>query len=361
MGADLLNPLRRLYHYLWEKNDFRSRKKSVKKEYLDMFLQKQRQNPKTVFLVLTPQHENIGDHAIALSETEFLKQHGIDYVELPADILDHLRYYDAISIMNGYPIVVQGGGYLGTLWPQVDLAFRDLLKQVPKSPVLMFPNTIFYEDTPEGQAFLQESVELYGKHKKLYLYAREKTSYGFMGRHYRNVKLIPDMVFSLNREDWRFDRKGCILSLRHDQERTRTQEQEQEILAQARALFGEHVAESDMVADYCISKEDREAAVNAKLREFASAELVITDRLHGMVFCAITGTPCLVLNSKSPKVRGCYEWIKDLDYIRFVEDISQIGQAYGAIPKGEHRYDNSHLMHDYQELADDIHVCLFGR
>ena len=88
--------------------------------------------------------------------------------------------------------------------------------------------------------------------------------------------------------------------------------------------------------------------------EFAGAKLVITDRLHGMVFCAITGTPCIVVDSKSPKVRGCYEWIKNLDYIRFVDDTAQISEEFQKIPKQEHRYDNSHLMKYYEELAQDI-------
>lgn len=81
---------------------------------------------------------------------------------------------------------------------------------------------------------------------------------------------------------------------------------------------------------------------------------MITDRLHGMIFCAITGTPCVVINSKSPKVRDCYEWIKDLDYIQFCDDIDNLSAAMQTVSKGSHRYDNSKLLPYYEELKTDI-------
>ena len=64
---------------------------------------------------------------------------------------------------------------------------------------------------------------------------------------------------------------------------------------------------------------------------FARSEIVITDRLHGMIFAAITGTKCIVLNSKSPKIKGCFEWIKDLKYIYFLNEISNFSVAYNYL------------------------------
>ena len=43
-----------------------------------------------------------------------------------------------------------------------------------------------------------------------------------------------------------------------------------------------------------------------------------------MIFAAITETPCIVLNSLSHKIRGCYEWISNLDYIRFADSIDEV-------------------------------------
>ena len=109
-----------------------------------------------------------------------------------------------------------------------------------------------------------------------------------------------------------------------------------------------------MVISNQIDPRDREVWVKQKLDEFASAKLVITDRLHGMILCAVTGTPCVVVNSKSPKVRGCYEWIRQLPYIRFADDVSEIADLYISIPEGPHKYENSHLLPYFEELAEDL-------
>ena len=166
--------------------------------------------------------------------------------------------------------------------------------------------------------------------------------------------MIPDMVLSMKRDIYNFERKGCLLCLRRDRERTRTQVQDEVIFQQVAQLFGEQVSNTDMVLESGVPIAERESALEQKYMQFAGVELVITDRLHGMIFCAITGTPCIVIDSKSPKIRGCYEWIKHLDYIRFADCPEDIINEYRSIPEGTHHYDNSHITHYYQKLADDI-------
>lgn len=47
---------------------------------------------------------------------------------------------------------------------------------------------------------------------------------------------------------------------------------------------GYEVLETSTVSGRNISKQEREQSVREKLEEFSQAELVITDRLHGMIF-----------------------------------------------------------------------------
>lgn len=354
MGFDYSYPPKLVYYTVRDFLRKNQTRRELKKRYRNQYRKLRRKNPRTVYLLLTPEHENIGDHAIALAETELLRSQGIDYVEITGNEVEVLQRYGLLSLVNGCPVLLQGGGYLGTLWPDSELLVRELIAANPKSPIVFLPNTIFYDPTPEGKAFFEESVEIYGKHPNLYLYAREETSYDVMRQTYRNVKLMPDMVFSMNRSGIKTERRGCILSLRQDCERTRTPEQESLIRQQAGELFGENVHNSDMVAQVWIPVSQREQALEEKFAEFSGAELVITDRLHGMIFCAITGTPCIVLDSKSPKVRGCYQWVRDLPYIRFVDTPEEITQAYHEIPKQAFSYDNASLMPYYQELAEDL-------
>ena len=82
---------------------------------------------------------------------------------------------------------------------------------------------------------------------------------------------------------------------------------------------GYEVLETSTVSGRNISKQEREQSVREKLEEFSQAELVITDRLHGMIFSAITSTPCIAMDNLSRKVSGGYEWLKYLEYIQMVE------------------------------------------
>ena len=149
-------------------------------------------------------------------------------------------------------------------------------------------------------------------------------------------------------------RNGCILCLRNDCEKTRSEDIDKTIDRQVRILFGDNVETLDMLAPHPIPIIERDAELEKQFDAFRHAELVITDRLHGMIFCAITGTPCIVIDSKSPKIRGCYEWIKDLPYIIFCEDIDEILLIYKTIPKQEWLYDNASLLPLFEPVKQDI-------
>ena len=346
MNHDILLPLRRLHGRLHDSNIKRRMRRTYRAEF--------KKNPQTVFLLMTPEHGNIGDQAIAKAENEFLRNHGIHYLEITSRELSEMKWANQLDVFNGFPILINGGGNLGTLWMDVENLQREIIQKNPKSNIYFLPNTIFYENNDWGQEELRNSIQIYNNHKQLTVYAREQASYDFMKPIYRDVQLIPDMVLSLKEDDYNLERKGCLLCLRSDCEKTRTPEQEDTIRQQAKLLFGDYVADTDMIAKGGVLVAEREMVLDAKLSQFSGAELVITDRLHGMIFCAITGTPCIVIDSKSPKVRGCYEWIKHLEYIRFADKPEVIAKEYQKIPKGPHHYDNSHLTHYYDSLAEDI-------
>lgn len=347
MKNDILLPLRRLHGLL---HDRTQKYQTV----VRLLIKSRLQNPNAVFLVLTPTHGNLGDHAIAVAEQKMLSELGIQHIEVPERELWQLAQLNMLKILNGRSILINGGGNLGTLWPDVEELTRRVIIENPMSAIVIFPNTIYYDDTPSGREEREKSKEIYDAHKNLYLFAREKASYDMMRQLYRNVKLVPDMVLSLGKTGERQQRNGCLLCLRNDREKTRTNEQETIVFQQATCLFGENVRYTDMYVNRRIPIESRKMELSQKFNEFREASLVITDRLHGMIFCAITETPCIVINSKSPKVRGCYEWIKNLDYIRFADDPTQISQLYQQMSQGTHTFDNSHLTLYYDELKNDL-------
>lgn len=305
-----------------------------------------------LFLVFTPEHGNLGDHAIALSEEEMLRKLQLSYYEITDEMLKILDTYGFMGLMNGRVILITGGGNLGMLWPMVEKINRHIIQKNPDSHIFILPNSIYYNNDLDGKKDFEESIKIYNQHSKLFLYARERVSYDIMKKVYKNVKLVPDMVLALEKNNGESKRNGCLLCMRKDVEKTLQEEDMTHIMNIAEQIFENRVHQTDTVLPFAVLKTQRRAEVEKKLGEFCSAELVITDRLHGMIFCAITGTKCIVLNSKSPKVKGSYEWLKELSYVKFANSPEDIRKLYYEMESGT--YSNQVVLNIFDELERDI-------
>lgn len=318
-------------------------------------------HPGGVFLLLTPRHCNLGDHAIALAETRFLQEMGVEYYEITGKECLSLLNMDGISLLDGAVLLLNGGGNLGTLWPEWENAMRRIVQAAPHSEIFFLPNTVYYDPTPAGRQSLEESIRVYSAHPALHFCARERASYELMKPIYPNVALLPDMALTLTLPHSTTPRAGCLLLLRNDREKTRTPAQTAEVMAQCHRLFGENITLSDMDAPVPVSPAQREGALREKWAQLEGAELVITDRLHGMIFAALTETPCIALDSKSPKLRGCYEWMRGLGYIAFADSPADIGAIYGRLKDAPRHYDNTDYLRQMQSLRADILQAIANR
>lgn len=306
---------------------------------------------KCIFLIFTPEHANLGDHAIAFSEKRIFNSLGIKYYEITGKQLFDLDYYGYFRILDNSIIFVNGGGNLGDLWPNIEKMNRDIINKLMNSTICFFPNSIYYNKNNKEINF-QDSVNIYNNHPNLYLYAREKLSYDIMNKYYKNVKLIPDMVLSLN-ECNSYDREGCIICLRDDVEKTISKENEYILKNKLENLF-RNLKYRNTVIDHNVSTKNREFELKKIFDDFCKSELVVTDRLHGMIFAAITGTKCIVVNSRSPKIKGCYEWIKELGYIKIVDDMKNFDEVYNSLKDYPITYTSNNLSNYYKLLQLDI-------
>ena len=80
---DFLQPLRKIhgniYDYFLYKNERKQFRKYLKKEF--------KKNSNTVFLFMSPDYGNIGDHAIAYAEILFLKELGFNVIEITCGMI----------------------------------------------------------------------------------------------------------------------------------------------------------------------------------------------------------------------------------------------------------------------------------
>ena len=264
----------------------------------------------------TPRHGNLGDHAIAAAEMQLLSELEIPTVDFPW--LSRCLHLLAALTPRDRLILISGGGCMGSLWANEERKIRRILRAFRNHSIVIFPQTVWFDLTSEKEkAFFEQSRRIYSEHPSLTLFVREQYSYDFIKKEIPSVtvKLVPDMAMLLESRHGQL-RDGVLLCLRNDREKKLEKEEERKL----RGLLSRSCSRiriTDTVADRGIDPGKRAAELKKKLSEFSDSELVVTDRLHGMIFAAITETPCIVLNSRSYKLRGCYEWLRALDYIRF--------------------------------------------
>ena len=311
-------------------------------------------------LLNTPLHGNIGDHAIAVAEKEILSSLGISVLDFPwvkkrFNILAKLTPKDKV-------ILVHGGGYIGDLWIKEEEKLEIILQAFKNHKIIIMPQTVRFDlETAEGREFFERAIRVFSARPSLTVFLREKISYEFMRKNMPQVyvELVPDVVMMLQ-PDVTVPRSGVLVCLRNDKEKTMTEENRSVLLT----LLNKHydrITYSDMIENRNIGPEERHRMVKHKLREFAVSELVITDRLHGMIFAAVTETPCIVLNSRSHKIRGCYEWLKELGYIRFMNDINNVPDAIEALKAVKPLYDCSAIIKAMEPLYKTLKKDLTSR
>lgn len=294
---------------------------------------------KKFLLINTPEHGNLGDHAIAIAERTFLHKYfpDIPVVEITGDWLRKEFSIFRRFIRKEDIILMTGGGFLGSLWMREEWTVRNVINTFPENTIFIFPQTVFFEKTPNGNQELEISRRIYESHNKLYMCLRDVQSYEFVKKHFpqlNNIYLFPDMVTMFPVRYIEVERNGILLCLRKDGEKAISDSEKEAIIKKLRDERLEY-RETTTVEKNNISITERATKVNQKLYEFQCSRLVITDRLHAMLFAAITGTPCIAYDNISKKVSGVYHWIRDLDYIKVVgkdDDICRLIDSYSNMP-----------------------------
>lgn len=118
-------------------------------------------------------------------------------------------------------------------------------------------------------------------------------------------------------------------------------------------LYGT-VEETDTVVEVGEDLSCLEEKLRDKMEQIGSASLVVTDRLHGMIFAALMQTPCLVLHNYNHKVEETYKWIRDLDYVEYVPDVSNLQEALCRLQKEDCRYRADKVEKEYDVFMREI-------
>lgn len=297
-------------------------------------------------ILATPVHGNLGDHAIVAGERAALSGIFPDrkLVEISNDLYLRAPKLAKRFIKKNDIVVIDGGGNLGTLWPLEDDKITGIIEAFSQNRVIVFPQTCFYDPETPYNARLERNRRVYENAEQLTVMLRDRASYDFFREAFPNVDaaFVPDIVLSLQPELPQIKREGVVLCFRTDHEGVLTEEIQQQISAKLESMEIP-VKYTSTVVDRMVTQAIRDEQLQAKWQEFAASRLVITDRLHAMIFAVITGTACIAVDNKSKKVSGVYEWLQDVPYVHYCDSPAQVCETidrvlYGDAPRERYAF-----------------------
>lgn len=300
---------------------------SIRMRCLKQLLDMPKKIEKRIVLMNVPEHTNIGDHIITYSEELFLKKYfgNIEIVSISGKYYRENRQKVKSMLTVWDTILITGGGFLGSMWADGDNT-TNIIRDFRYNKIIVFPQSLYFENNDISLDKLQEFRNVVMKHSDIVFCFREEISLERMKKILNSQDrcvLLPDMALLLSGRNFKHIREGALLCIREDRESVLSDEQKYEIELYCQKKFNK-IGKTSMHHSKGILNNEKEDIIYEKWKEFSNAELVITDTLHCMISCALTGTPCIAFNNISGKIQGVYEWIKDLDYIMYLHEASDI-------------------------------------
>lgn len=291
----------------------------ARKENIDVKSDKE----KKAYIFLGCDYANLGDYAITVAQQELL--HFL-YPDRQVHVFPIDKTYSGIKtvLSNGNAddiITIIGGGNMGELYYGYERKRNFVVSKLHNYKVVSFPQSMIWGKNALATLGLKRAAKTYKFHPNLLLLAREELSYDKMKKAFGNnhIELLPDAVLTLNKKK-NLARKGVVLSLRYDKESILSIDEKKDLVASLKDN-GFLCQELDTCT---VDNLQLNEAFDRLLMTYSKAEVVITDRLHGMIFAYITGTPAIVIPNNNGKIVHSYKWIEDCGYVKLInkQDIS---------------------------------------
>lgn len=291
-----------------------------------------RPSDKIAFIFLAADQNNLGDLAIRQAQEWFIQKLLPKHTVISITQADTYLYLKSIreQLNSDDVIFLQGGGSFGDLYPKADYGRLFICRFFHDTHICSLPQTIFFSNTSYGNWRKKINMRKINRRNNITIFAREKKSYTIARDLFKNVdiQLCPDIVLSLLpliRKKYKKDkRSGIIITFRTDAEKQLSEQNEQRILKYIKGTSKNiEYVDTDQGGERVASTDSGFKKVDKLLNQYTSSELVITDRLHGMIFAAITGTPCIVLSNSNHKIEETYNsWLHDCNYIKFIKQFN---------------------------------------
>lgn len=288
---------------------------------------------KNIYMFLSADYGNCGDIAICEAQKKFIeKYYNYNVISVPlSNTFDYIKPLKKIINKNDI-IALVGGGNFGNRYSIIDFMRLFIIKNF-NNKIISFPQTIDFSNSKYGKRRLRKNIKTINKHKNIVLFAREKVSYDLMKQYFPNneVYLCPDIVLSLD-EDKKLKRKDIIFAFRNDSEKKISDDLISSIEKIVLNNKNKIILRDTIIPDEEFNVDQKEEYLKDILTDFSKAKLVITDRLHGMIFSYITSTPCIVLPNSNHKITSTYNtWLKNCNFIKYINDLDNIEDSINEL------------------------------
>ncbi|MDG3015604.1 polysaccharide pyruvyl transferase family protein [Speluncibacter jeojiensis] len=301
----------------------------------------------TVALLDFPAYTNAGDSMIYLGEMAYL-----DALDRQVGYACSIRDYDRGALRARVPegpILLQGGGNFGELWPHHQQFREQVIADFPDRPIVQLPQTM---DFQPGAA-LERTRELYARHRDLTLLLRDRAGAERAAEWFphQRVEFCPDLALGLGPlAPTRTPTHDVVLLKRTDKEsvndaaalncgnHTVTQS-DWELTGDTESRWNRLEALGGLLSLNRFTRRrtvgihqrlyDQQANINlaAAIHNLSQGRIVVTDRLHAAVLAALLGKPVVATDNVSKKVSNIFrDYLGALPGCYFAEDLAEAGQ-----------------------------------
>lgn len=348
--------LKKKYDKIKENSYIKKSNKILKKEYNDYKEKMKKEGKAQCIIFNAPNHGNLGDHAILFAEQRILEDKGIESFSVLSHDTEYFLNNFAKDIKKQDRIMITGGGNFGTIWEHEQLRANQIIEKFRNNKILIFPQTIFYSKDMHGAYAIERDRKIYNSCENLTICCREKRTYDFCLETFKGkeIKFTPDVVTYLDnfvKEPEK--RTGIQICFRKDIEKTTSQEEMQKVIDEITKKYpNEEMKEFSTVNKGRYNFEKGKKELIELIEKISKSKLIITDRLHAMIFAAITSTPCITFPNSSGKVKGVYEWLKkENDYIYFINSADEIQNIINEVNiEKKYKYNNKNMKESLNKI-----------
>lgn len=313
-------------------------------------------------------YQNLGDLALTLAQVRFIEATlpGHSIVMLPSNhTYTRSRALERV-LAPGDVITLIGGGNMSDLYESLEDCRLHLVRRFPDVPIVAFPQTIAFSETPDGRRALARSRRTYRRHPRLHMFARETESARVMATEFvgPQVSLCPDSVLSMAHVpvvEPPAHREGAFLVMRSDEEVGIADDARKQIVSTVKERFARTTVRDtvDVALEDC-TPERYESALRQFWERMSTHEVVVTDRLHAMIFAALTRTPCIALPTHNHKLTGVHAaWLSNVPWIRLLDTSvpSALETALAEVPGTDTFATPPDLRSEFGVLSDALRAA----